>query len=102
MIRPTTENITTLLLLALTVWILYIRHRTRPDTNWPLFYFAAVVAYIRKFDNVIPDWVVFTGVIAALLLRFEFMGGPILKLVKAIESVVMCYIIFCALKVLFG
>lgn len=102
MIRPTTVNITTLLLLSLTVWVLWTRHRTRLDNNWPLFYYVALVAYSKKFDQVFNPAAIFSVVVSALLLRFEFLGGWVLKLIKVIESALLVFIIVRCLQVLFG
>ncbi|MBI3681845.1 MAG: hypothetical protein HY235_15805 [Acidobacteria bacterium] len=101
MIRPTTFNITTLLLIGLTCWVLWIRHRSRLENNWPLLYYVALVAYSKKFDEVVPPFVVLGCVVAALLLRFEFLGGWVLKGIKVIESAALVYVLLRALQALF-
>ena len=102
MIAPTTFNITTLSLLCLTVWVLWTRYRTQLENNWPLFYYIALVAYTKKFEESIsPNWV-FVCVVMALLLRFEFLGGKVLQLVKLIETIGLLYVILRCLTLLFG
>ncbi len=102
MIAPTTFNITTLLVLAITIWVLVIRYRTRPDNNWPLFYYIALVAYTKKFEDIIDPGFVFVAVVGALLLRFEFMSGWVLKVVMYIETACLGYVILRCVQVLFG
>ena len=82
MFQPTAINVTTLLMVAITVWLIYNRQRGRLDSNWPLFYYIALVFYSKSFQDALHPNMVFIGVVAGLLLRFEFMGGPILIVVR--------------------
>lgn len=101
--QPTTFNMTTLLLGALTVWIIITRYRARVETNnWPLFYFVALFAYSEKFDGVLNSAFIYVAIVAGLLLRFEFLSGWPLKLVMYAESVAMVYVIMRCLQVIFG
>ncbi|HUQ90459.1 MAG TPA: hypothetical protein VM120_02180 [Bryobacteraceae bacterium] len=102
MISPTTFNITTVLLLALTVWVVFMRYRTRPESNWPLFYYVALVAFTKKFDLVINPAYVFVAVVAALLIRFEWMSGWLLKTIMYIETACLVYVIIRCVQILFG
>ncbi|MDX1979460.1 MAG: hypothetical protein SFV51_04265 [Bryobacteraceae bacterium] len=102
MIQPTTFNITTLVLLSLTVWITVIRYRTKLDSNWPLFYYIALVAYARKFEETINPTLVLVAVAMALLLRFEFLEGWILKAIQYTETAILIYVIWRCLELLFG
>jgi hypothetical protein len=101
MVQPTVFNLTTLVLLGLTGWILWVRHRMRLETNWPLFYYLGLVIYMKKYvDTVNPNYA-FVAIVSALLLRFEFMGGWPLKIVKAVETVLLVYIIVRCIQVVF-
>jgi hypothetical protein len=92
MIQPTTFNITTLCMFGLTVWVIWTRHRTQLENNWPLFYYITLVLYSNKFEEAINPGIVFVTVVMALLLRFEFLGGWLLQAVKVLESVGLVYI----------
>jgi len=92
MIQPTTFNITTLCMLGLTVWVVWTRHRTQLENNWPLFYYLMLVLYSNKFEEAVNPTVVFLTVVMALLLRFEFLGGRLLQTVKVLETIGLVYI----------
>jgi hypothetical protein len=101
--QATTFNMTTLLLGALTGWIIFTRHRTRVETNnWPLFYFIALFAYNEKFDGALNPTVVYVTIVSGFLLRFEFLSGWPLKLVIYVETIAMVYVIVRCLQIIFG
>lgn len=99
---PSAFNLTTMLLFALTVWVIHTRYRTRVDNNWPLFYYIALVAYSRKFDQVLEPSYIFVTVICALLLRFEFLAGWVLKTVQFIETLGLAYVMVRCIVTAFG
>lgn len=102
MIQPTTYNITTLLLLCLTVVVLIWRYRTKPDNNWPPFYYVALIAFMQKFDGMLNPMYVWLAGGCALLLRFEFMSGTFLRFIMYVETAALVYVIGRCLQVLFG
>ncbi len=102
MFQPTATNITTMLMAAITVWLIYNRQRGRVDSNWPLFYYLALVMYTKAFQDAIHPNMVFLGVVMGLLLRFEFMGGFILNAVRTVELVCLGYYVWACLSVVFG
>jgi hypothetical protein len=101
MFNPTAANLTTLLLVAITIWVIYARFRMKLDTSWPLFYYLAVVAYSKTFPDLFSPIMVYIGVVCGLLLRFEFMGGFILQAVRAVELVVLAYFVWNCLGFVF-
>lgn len=93
-------NISTAVLVGLTVWMLTARYRGVIESNWPLFYYFGVVAYSLMYSAFLdPAWV-YAGVVCGLLLRFEFMGGFFLKLVRLVEFVVLVYILYVTARTL--
>ena len=101
--QPTTFNLTTLLLGALTVWIIVTRYRSPAESNnWPLFYFVALVAYSEKFEGVLRSEAVFAVIVVGLLLRFEFLSGWVLKVIMWAETALMGYILIRCAQVIFG
>ena len=87
------ENLTTALALALTVWVIAFRMRGGSESNMPLFYYLGVVVYSYMIPGVLePRWV-YAGVVTVLFLRFEFMGGWFLRLIRAFEFVVLAYLL---------
>lgn len=102
MIQPTFFNITTLIVMCFTVWVLYVRHRTKLDTNWPIFYYMSLILYLRKFEEVLDPNYVGLAVVLGLLLRFEFLGGLVLKTVIAMETLALGYVIVRCMQWVFG
>ncbi len=82
-------NVTTGVMVILTVWTVVTRFRFRSDANWPLLYYLFVVIYHQWSPGKLNPWVIYVGVIGALLLRFEFMGGAFLKFIRVVEVIVL-------------
>jgi len=88
-------NITAALAIALTCWLFGARWRGPVDSNWPLLYYLGIVVYSYIFPEVLnPSWI-YAGVLTALFLRFEFMGGILLKFVRALEILVLANFVYC-------
>ncbi len=88
-------------LMALSVWLAYARFSIKEESNWPLFYYLALFAYFKKYDDVLsPGWV-YVGVVNGLFLRFEFLGGLFVRIPRAIELVVLAYVFWRGMGVIF-
>ena len=75
-----------LLLIFLLAWVLASRFSGRFDPSWQLLVWALVVVFSNIYEGAVHPTVVYIGVVCALLLRFEFMGGWVLKVVRFIEA----------------
>jgi hypothetical protein len=93
-------NVVTLFLMAATVLIAIKRFTLRVDSNWPLVYYALLVAYWRGFTYTLDNYWVLAGVLCGLVLRFEFLGGAAEKLIRAVELAVFAYVIFRCVKLI--
>lgn len=91
--RFTLFNSLTLLVMAASAAMIWIRLRFSIEKTWPLAYYLIVIAYSEAFPGSLSPYAVFTGVVCGLLLRFEFMGGPVLKAVRVIEFGVFGYVL---------
>jgi hypothetical protein len=90
-------NGTTLGFVAVTIWMLSARLRGLIGGNWPLFYYAGVIGYSTIFPGSLdPAWV-YSGLVCTLLMRFEFMGGVFLKIIRVLDIIVLIYFIFAGL-----
>ena len=92
--RYASSNITIFLMLMFTVWIIVTRFRAKPDTNWPLFYYLAVVSFHLFVPGLLNEWILYAGVVSALLLRFEFLGGFLAVVVRIIEIVCLALLAY--------
>lgn len=100
--QPNTFNITTLLLMVLTATTMFMRYKIRMENSWPLIFYIALVAYTQKFDDIMNPVPVYFALGCALLLRFEFMSGWILRFIMYVESAALGYVLIRCLQVLYG
>lgn len=99
--QPTPFNLTTLVLIGLTIWVIVIRYRTKLDSNWPLFYYIALGGYVGKFEETIHPVPVLVALAMALLLRFEFLGGWVLKAIQYTETAALVFVLWTCLQLVF-
>jgi hypothetical protein len=79
-------------LLAGTVFVAMSRFRGKLDSNVPLFYYLALVAYGSANPNRINPYVLYVSVVAGLLLRFEFMNEKVMWVVRIFEVTCLAYV----------
>jgi hypothetical protein len=91
-ISVTSFSLLTFILLVLTVWVVVGRFTRSLESNWPLVYYLMVVAHLKAFDGGLNPYCVYVAVVCGLFLRFEFMGGPVLKTFRVIELGMLAYI----------
>ncbi len=94
MFNLTPFNLITAVLMGLTIWLGMSRFRIKLESNWPLFYYLFLVGHLKAFEGGLDPYVVYVGVVSALLLRFEFIGGWFLKIVRVTEIFVLSYVIY--------
>ena len=100
-IQITLFNIVTLFLMAATLFVAVKRFSARIDSNLPLSYYGLLLAYWRGNAYTLDNYWVLGGLLCGLLLRFEFLGGAIEKLIRLLEQLVFLYVaVRCARLVL--
>lgn len=92
----------TIVLLALTAWVVVSRFTRNLESNWPLVYYMVVVAHLKAFEGGLNPYVVYMAVLCGLFLRFEFMGGAVLKFFRVIELGTLTYVAWRCLSLLTG
>jgi hypothetical protein len=100
--RFTLFNNLTLALMALTIGTAIARFTARQESNWPLVYYLLLVAYWKAFQGGLNGYWVLAGVACGLLLRYEFLGGIPLKIVRAAELAVFAYMLWRCVGLLLG
>lgn len=98
--RFTLFNSLTLAVIALTIGMIYVRFRYALDATWPLLYYVLLIAYSEAFYASLNSHWLFGGIVCGLLLRFEFMGGIVVKGVRVAELAVFGYVIWRCLQLL--
>jgi hypothetical protein len=92
--RFTLFNSVTLFVMLLTIGMIYARFRFHLEATWPLLYYIAPIYYGLAFRDTLDARWVLGGVVCAVLLRFEFMGGFILKGVRTLEMIFFGYVLW--------
>jgi hypothetical protein len=82
-----------------TVYMIVARFRMRRDWNGPLIYYLIAVIYHQSMPGRIPPPLLYTGVVAALLIRFEFLPKTLVKIIQAVDLGILGFLtyIFLAL-----
>ncbi len=99
--RFTLFNGVTLFVIALTATMVLVRFRFAMDATWPLVYYALLFGYAEAFEGSLSCYWILAGLAFGLLLRFEFMGSAVTKIVLAGELIVFGYVIIRGLQLLF-
>ena len=95
-------DLTTLLVVALAVVAVVMMVRKRYDSNLPLIFYFVALVFTNLSDRTVNPYMLYAGLIFALLLRFEFMGGGFSKFIAFLATSSMCLIIWGFLADVFG
>jgi hypothetical protein len=87
-------SVTTALMAAFALFVIYTRLRNWLESNVPLLFYIALIAYMKAVDGSVPLWLSLAGLGCALLLRFEFINELFIKVVKFIEMAILAAIIY--------
>jgi hypothetical protein len=87
-------NVTTFVILGFALWVIYTRLRNRTDNNWPMVFYPVIVTFAVQLPGRIDINTVIAGLAAALLLRFEFVGGFMTHLVRIADMVALLAIAY--------
>ena len=95
------STVTTGLLVAFAILVMFIRTKNWLDSNVPLIFYAIMIAYTRAVDSRVPVLLILIGLGLSLLLRFEFMNNAMTRLIRYLEIVALAGIVyFCAQTIL--
>ncbi|HEY2843532.1 MAG TPA: hypothetical protein VGJ09_07785 [Bryobacteraceae bacterium] len=79
-------NFTELLVVCVALVAMFMLMRKRYDSNLPLLFYFLAVVFTNAADRQINPAILYGGLAFCLLLRFEFMGSSISKLVAFMAS----------------
>ena len=102
MFNPTSLNVTELLVVALAVFATMMVIRKRYTSNLPLLFYFALVMFGNMSDRAVNPYVLYAGLLLAMFLRFEFMGGGFVKLVAFMTSASLMVIIYLMMSDVFS
>jgi hypothetical protein len=92
--RPTPINVVMMLLVALAVYALMNLFKRRLDSNIPLVFYCAAMAFMASTGRELNTVLFLAGLGGALVLRFEFMNRWVTNVVWAFEVAAMGGIAF--------
>jgi hypothetical protein len=93
-------NVITLFLMAATFFVTARRLTASADSNWPLAYYGLLLTYWRGYMYTLDNYWVIGGVLCGLLLRFEFLGGAIEKIIRGLELLVFGYVVWSCVRLI--
>jgi hypothetical protein len=94
-------NVTTALIVAFGLFVIYTRFKNWLDSNVPIFFYVILIAYMKSIEGNVPLWLMLTAFGLALVLRFEFMNVTFARIVKVFELCALVAIIYlCVLMIL--
>jgi predicted permease len=95
-------NLTTVLVAALATVAVFFLLRRKYDSNLPLFFYFVALVFSNLTDRGINPYLMYVGLISALLLRFEFMNQGFARVVAFFTTGSLCMIIYIYLSEAFG
>lgn len=94
------QSVTTALLVAFAIFVIYIRLKNWLHSSIPLFFYIIMIGYMKSIDGGVPFWLLCSGCGLTFLLRFEFMNERVTGLVKFLEITVLGAIIYLTTKMI--
>jgi hypothetical protein len=96
-------TVTTALIVAFALFVIYTRFKNWLDSNVPIFFYVILIAFMKSVDGTVPLWLMLTAFALGLVLRFEFMNVTFARVVKVFELCALGGIIyFCIGMILSG
>ena len=100
--NPTSLNVTELLVVALALVATVVLMRKRYDSNMPLLFYFVLILFSNATEREINPYLLYAGLMLAMLLRFEFMGGGVVKFVAFMTTATLMVIIYAMVSDVFA
>jgi len=96
--QATPYTVTTALMVAFALFVIYVRMKNWLDSNVPLFFYVILIIYMRSVGGLVPLWLIMAGFGLTMLLRFEFMNPLFTKSVKFLEICALGGMIYLGMR----
>jgi hypothetical protein len=96
--QATPYTVTTALMVAFALFVIYVRLKNWLDSNVPLIFYLILVIYMQAVDGIVPVWLILAGFGLTMILRFEFMNPMLTKSVKFLEICALGGMIYLAMR----
>ncbi len=100
--NPSSLNVTEILVVALAVVATLMVLRKRYSSNLPLLFYFMLMMFNNMSDRGVNPYLLYAGLILAMFLRFEFMGGNFVKVVAFLTSGSLVVIIYLMVSEVFS
>lgn len=87
-------NLTAILVASLAAVAIFFLLRKRYDSNLPLLFYFVAITFSSAVDRPLSPFVLYPGLVLALLLRFEFMGRGFTKFIAFFATSALVAIIW--------
>lgn len=88
------------LLCAFGVIVIFFLTRKKPDSNLPLIFYIAVMGFVLLIEVPLNPYLVYGGLMIALILRFEFLNEFLLKLFTYVAMLAIALLIVDCVSVM--
>lgn len=96
---PGSLSVSTGLLFALGIWVLYTRLKSLFDSNIPIIFYVIAAIYANMYPDALPPLLVYCSFALGALLRFEFMSSLFARMIMILEMLVLLLILYDLLQV---
>jgi hypothetical protein len=94
--------ISTAIMLLMSFGVIYLRYSAAStESNWPLVYYAFAVLHMQLYPEGLSQEILLPAILAAMLIRFEFMSGWFLKLIQIAEQIALLLLAYNFFRILF-
>ena len=97
----TPANVTAMLVVALAVVTIVFLLQKRYDSNLPLVFYFVSLTFQNAVDRQLNPYLMYSGLLLALTLRFEFMGKGVTKFVAFCSATSLLVIVWAMLADIF-
>lgn len=95
-------NVTELLVAVLAVIATMMVMRKRYHSNMPLLFYFVLIMFSNATEREINPYLLYAGLILAMFLRFEFMGGGFVKFVAFMTASSLVIVIYLMMAEVFS
>ena len=81
-----------LLVVGLGAFAVFMVARKRYQSNLPLLFYVVALVFTSYTDRVVNPYLMYSGLVLAMLLRFEFMGDGFAKFIAFLTSGALCLV----------
>lgn len=87
-------HITVILFMGMACFVLWRRSKNPLDLDFPVLFWVGLLALNYSFGTEFQIYILYAGLLSALLIRFEFMANWITKFMRGLEFMTLAYVLY--------